>query len=116
MRVLGFVFLGFLGLLSLAAGAAKLAQAPQEVEFFVSVGLNAFWLYPLGALQVLGALACIPSRFRKLGIAAVALRFAISASMIFATGNVMFGAVSLVPVALATWLIFSTPEMKQSEG
>ena len=109
MRILGFVVLGLLGLLSLAAGAAKLAQAPQEVEFFASVGLGAVWLYPLGALQVAGAIACIPARFRKLGIATVAMGFAISAGMIFATGNVVFGAVSLVPAALAAWLFIKTP-------
>jgi DoxX-like family len=109
MRILGFVVLGLLGLLSLAAGAAKLAQAPQEVEFFASVGLGAVWLYPLGALQVVGAIACIPTRSRKLGIAAVVLGFAISAAMIFATGNAVFGAVSLMPAALAAWLFIKTP-------
>jgi hypothetical protein len=116
MRILGFVVLGLLGLLSLAAGAAKLAQAPQEVEFFASVGLGAVWLYPLGALQVVGAIACIPTRIRKIGICAVALGFAISAAMIFATGNAVFGAVSLMPAALAAWLFVRTPGMDQNKG
>lgn len=115
MRILGFVVLGILGLLSLAAGAAKLAHAPQEVAFFASVGLDSFWLYPLGALQVIGALACIPTRFRKFGTALVALGFAISAGMIFATGNVVFGTVSLLPAAVAAWSSVKTPGLQQSE-
>ncbi len=115
MKILGLVVLGLLGLLSLAAGAAKLAQVPQEAESFASLGLGAGWLYPLGALQVIGAIACIPARFRRLGIAVVALGFAISAGMIFATGNASFGAISILPAALACWLAVKTPGIQQSE-
>ena len=110
MKLLGLVVLGLLALLSFAAGAAKLTQAPQEVEFFASVGIGTIWLYPLGALQVGGAIACIPARFRKSGAFAIALGFAISAMMIFASGNAMFGAISLLPAALAGGLAVRTPE------
>jgi len=109
MRILGLVVLGLSALLSLAAGGAKLVQAQQEVEFFASLGLGATWLYPFGALQVIGALACIPAGLRKLGIATVALGFAISAGLIFATGNLPFGAVSIIPAAFAGLLFFKTP-------
>ena len=109
MKVLGIVVLCLLALLSLAAGGAKLAQAPQEVQFFASVGLEPIWLYPLGALQVIGALACIPAKLRRFGIAAVALGFAISAVMILATGNATFGAVSVVPALLAVVLYVCMP-------
>ena len=109
MRILAVLAVCLLALLSLAAGGVKLAQVPQEVQFFSSLGLDAFWLYPLGALQVLGAIGCVSASSRKTGMGIIALGFAISAAMIFASGNAAFGAVSLVPAALAAWLCAKLP-------
>ncbi|WP_299194773.1 DoxX family protein [uncultured Erythrobacter sp.] len=94
------IVFGLLALLSLAAGGAKLAAMPQEVEFFSALGLDTFWLHALGAVQVAGAIACILPATRKIGAFAVATGFGFSAAMIFATGNMMFGAISLVPMVL----------------
>jgi len=109
MRILAIAAICLLALLSLAAGGAKLAQVPQEVQFFTSLGLDAFWLYPLGALQVLGAIGCVSAASRKTAMGAIALGFAISAAMIFVSGNAAFGAASLVPAALAAWLCAKLP-------
>ena len=105
MKIFTLVVMALLALLSVAAGAAKLTQAPQEMAFFTEMGLDPFWLYPLGALQVIGALACTLPRTRRAGLAAVAVGFAISSVMIFMTGNATFGVMSLVPVVLALWLM-----------
>ena len=104
MKIVGLVVLGLLALLSLAAGGAKIAQMPQEVQFFSQLGLDALWLYPLGALQVVGALACLLPNTLRMGAFAIAAGFAVSSIMIFMTGNTMFGAISLVPAALALLL------------
>ncbi len=101
MKAIGLVLAALLALLSLAAGGAKLAQTAQEIEFFASAGVDPFWLYPLGGLQVIGAIACLPNATRRLGLFVIAVGFAISSAMIFVTGNTMFGAISLIPALLA---------------
>lgn len=100
MKIFAYVLLVLLALLSLVAGVAKLMQTPAEIEFFASAGLDAVWLYPLGAVQVAGAIMAALPRTRSLGILAIALGFAISSLVIFMTGNATFGLVSLVTVAL----------------
>ena len=109
MKMFTTIILILLALLSIAAGAAKLTQAPQEVAFLAQLGLDPFWLYPLGALQIAGALASALPRARRAGLAAVAAGFAISSLMIFLTGNAGFGAMSVVPVVLALWLLSRQP-------
>jgi len=114
VKIVMTVILVLLALLSVAAGSAKLTQAPQEVAFFAELGLDPFWLYPLGALQLGGALACVIPKTRRIGLAAIATGFAISGAMIFLTGNTTFGAVSLVPAALALWLLMRKPRATES--
>ena len=101
MKILFYILLVALGLLSLVAGAAKLVQAPAEVDFFAAAGLEPVWLYPLGIVQVAGAIMAAIPRTRSLGFVGVALGFAVSTVVIFMTGNTAFGLASLVPVALA---------------
>lgn len=100
MKIFSYVLLVLLALLSLVAGIAKLIQTPAEIEFFASAGLDAVWLYPLGAVQVAGAIMAAIPRTRTLGTLSIALGFAISSLVIFMTGNTTFGLVSLVTVAL----------------
>ena len=87
-------------LLSLAAGVAKLMQTPAETEFFASAGLSSIWLYPLGAVQVLGAGLAVLRGPGQTGLTLIAAGFAISSAVIFMTGNTTFGLISLIPVAL----------------
>ena len=101
MKILQTILLVVLALMSAAAGAAKVFQAPQETAFFESAGLAAFWLLPLGVLQIAGALAAIPHQTRRIGMALVAAGFLVSAIIIFMTGNLGFGLISLLPVLLA---------------
>lgn len=95
MKILALIAVGLLALLSLAAGGAKLALMPQEVQFFGQLGLSQIWLYPLGAIQVLGALACALPKTRRLGTSAIGIGFAISSIMLFLTGETVLGGISL---------------------
>ncbi|NNC73428.1 MAG: hypothetical protein HKN78_11220 [Sphingomonadaceae bacterium] len=107
MRYLWPALLAIIIVLSIAAGAAKLLQMEQEVGLFAVAGIAPFWLIPLGAVQVIGAILAVMTRTRRAGLLLIAIGFLVSALIIFATGQMGFGAVSLVPVALALLLAMS---------
>lgn len=104
MRYLRIGILVLVGLLSLAAGGAKLAMAEQEVAFFRAIGLAPFWLIPLGIIQVGGAVLLLFSRMRPIGAWAIAAGFLLSTVSLLVSGNLMFAAISLIPVALAAYV------------
>lgn len=106
-KVFKYVLLGLLVLMSLAAGIAKVMQMPQEVAFFESAGLSLGPLIPFGILQLIGGGLSLIPKTRKLGLASMAVSFLASALMIFVSGNIVFGIVSLIPVALAGFLAFN---------
>ncbi|QLC23492.1 hypothetical protein HFP51_09610 [Parasphingopyxis sp. CP4] len=101
MKYVYWVILALLALMSLAAGGAKLAMMQQEVTFFAEAGLDAKWLYPLGTVQVIGALLAIYPRSRALGAVVMALGFFVSSVVILMTGNIGFALISLIPVILS---------------
>jgi uncharacterized membrane protein YhdT len=103
MRMLYLVLVAALALISLAAGAAKLVAAPGEVDLLAAAGLGTVWLWPLGILQVVGAVLAAIARTRSAGLIGIAMGFAVSCLVIFLAGNVAFGLVAVVPVALAAW-------------
>ncbi len=96
-----WVLVAVLTLLSLAAGGAKLAAMPQEIQFFENVGISTTWMLLLGIVQVSGGLLLIPQKTRRTGSVVTAAGFLASAAMIFVAGNIGFGLMSLLPVALA---------------
>jgi len=102
-----WALVALLALLSMAAGGAKIASMPQEIQFFEDVGVSVELVLPLGILQIIGGLLIIPPQSRRVGSALVAITFFASSAMIFAAGNISFGIFSLLPVALASFLCWS---------
>ena len=105
MKIVKLVILWLLILMSLAAGAAKVMQMPQEVKFFQNVGLSLGFLIPLGAFQMAGGLLGAIPKTRKYGAVMMTLAFVASAIMVFMSGNISFGLISLIPAALAGALL-----------
>ncbi len=93
-----------IGLLSIAAGAAKLALVPDEVRFLARFGFTDPATLAFGAVQVLGGVLITIPAARLYGSITVAAGFAVSALLIFVAGNAAFASFSLVPVALALWI------------
>ena len=52
MKVVNFLIIAVVALLSIAAGAAKVMQAPQEMEFLQSVGLSKSLIMVFGLVQI----------------------------------------------------------------
>ncbi|BDI59557.1 hypothetical protein [Qipengyuania nanhaisediminis] len=105
MRFLQIALVTVLALLSLAAGAAKLLAAPGETALVADAGLSSAWLWPHGALQVIAPVLVAFAKLRRVGLAGIAIGFALSCLVIFLAGYPAFGAFSLIPVALAGWAL-----------
>lgn len=104
MNILYKIAIAIVVLLSLAAGAAKIMQAPQEAAFFEAVGLAPIFMIGLGVLQVLGGILIAIPKSRRMGAIVAALSFLVSVVMIVKTGQVGFALVSLLPVMLALFV------------
>lgn len=92
-------------LLGLAAGAAKVMKMPQELEFFGAVGLNSMGVTILGAAQMLGGLLMLFGKTRLPGALLLDVTLLLSAAVVFISGDIGFGILSLVPVVLNSLLI-----------
>ncbi len=101
MKIVQTVILVILILLSLAAGAAKVMQVPQEVQFFADAGLGVAAMISLGVFQILGAALSAVPKFRLIGAATMGAGFLVSALIILMTGDLMFAVISLIPVLLS---------------
>ena len=92
--------------LAFAAGAAKIMKMPQEVEFFhATIGMNTVAVVGLGVLQALSGLLLIFTRTRLAGALLLDITLLFSAVVVFLSGNIPFGLISLVPVVLTSLLI-----------
>ena len=101
MKYLKTVNLIILVLLSLAAGAAKVMQVPDEVAFFQQAGVSLTLMLLLGTVQVgAGILICI-TRTRVVGLVLAGTGFLASTAVILMVGKLGFALVSLLPVLLA---------------
>lgn len=93
-------------LLSVAAGAAKVLQTPQEVKFFADAGLGLVPLFMLGIVQVLGGLLAPFSNFRLAAFSLIFAGFLASVIVILVTGEFAFAMISLLPVLGSGYLIW----------
>lgn len=91
--------------MSIAAGAAKILQVPNEVTFFAALGLGLTIMMAFGALQVAaGLLSAIPAT-RIFGLGLMGVAFLISAGMIWWNGQMLFAILSFLPALLADLLL-----------
>ena len=111
MNIINNLLVVIIALLSVAAGIAKVVHSPQEVEFLHSVGLNNLLISVFGVVQILGGALLSNVKVRLYGAVIVCVGFLISAILIFVSGNLAFGAVSLLPVVLTSVLIWQAAKI-----
>lgn len=97
-----------IALLSIAAGAAKVALVPDEVAFLSQFGLATVHTVSFGVVQVLGGILLVIPSTRLYGSLIAAAAFALSAALLFAAGDLTLASVSLLPVILACLLAYQT--------
>lgn len=101
MKVATTIVAVLISLLSIAAGAAKIALVPEEVSFLSQFGFTSALTVTFGIAQVLGGLLLVIPTTRFFGSLIVGLAFALSAVLLLIGGNLPFAGVSLIPVGLA---------------
>ena len=112
MRRLKTFILILLVLLNVAAGIPKILQMPQELGFLQAIGLNGTMVSILGLIQVTAGILLVFPKVRLLGSILAAVALAISTAAIFATGNTLFGFVSVLPILLLGVIVIDTMKPK----
>ncbi len=95
-----------IALLNIAAGVAKVMQTPQEVEFLTSQGLSLNMILAFGIIQILGGVLLLVPKTKFIGAVISLIAFAASAVLIFKSGDLTFGLISIVPVAILIYILF----------
>ena len=101
MKIIHILVVAVIAILSVAAGLAKVMQAPQEIEFLQGLGLSVFVIMLFGLIQIIGGVLMAPKKTRMPGAVLVTLGCVVSSVLIFIGGNVTFGLISVIPAALA---------------
>ena len=101
MKIVIMINLVLLTLLSLASGVAKVMLQPQEIAFFGGAGFSEAMIVVFGVAQLIGGAILALKKVRKLGAIIMALTFGVSSALIFMSGNVTFGLISMLPILMA---------------
>ena len=117
VKIVNVLLIALVALLSIAAGVAKVLEAPQEVEFLQGFGfgfsLELIIFY--GLFQILGgALLAIPKTL-KLGAIITTLSFTLSTVLIFIGGNLTFGLASLLPIIFTSIIYWQSVKVKHNK-
>ena len=108
MRILNIVLIVIIVLLSIAAGSAKVMAVPEEVRFLERFGFSIALISAYGIGQILGGLLLALPKTRMIGAVITIVAFSISTVLIVVSGNVVFGLVSVVPIALTCFVVAQT--------
>jgi len=116
MKIVKFLIIVVVALLSIAAGAAKVMQTPQEMEFLQGVGLSETLIMVFGLVQIAGGVLLVPQKTRLSGAVLAAMAFVVSTVLIFIGGNLAFGLFSILPIVLAGVLIYQCARITHNKS
>ena len=101
MKIVITIIAVLIGLLSIAAGGAKIALVPEEVKFLSQFGFTNALTIVYGVIQALAGILLLIPKTRFVGSLIAVFAFALSVVFLFMAGNLPFAGVSLIPVILA---------------
>ena len=108
MKIVNILIIAIVALLSIAAGLAKVMQTPQEMEFLQGFGMSSALIVAFGLVQISGGVLLVPRKTRLTGAVLATLALVVSTVLIFIAGNLVFGLVSMLPIALACVIIYQS--------
>ena len=83
MKIVSFLIIAMIALLSFAAGLAKVLQTPQEMEFLQGVGLSPVLIVVFGLVQIAGGVLLVLQKTRMVGAVLAASALVVSTVLIF---------------------------------
>jgi predicted MFS family arabinose efflux permease len=86
------------------------------MEFLQRVGLSSALIVAFGLVQKLDGVLLVPRRTRMFGAVLAALTFVASTVLIFVGGNLAFGLVSMLPIALACVIIYQSAAITHNKS
>jgi hypothetical protein len=108
VKIVNILIIAIIALLSIAAGLAKVMQTQQELEFLQGVGLSSALIVAFGLVQISGGVLLVLKKTRMLGAVLATSALVVSTVLIFIGGNLAFGLVSILPIALACVIIYQS--------
>ena len=115
MKIVNILIVAIIALLSIAAGLAKVMQTQQEMAFLQGFGFSSALIIAFGLVQVLGGVLLLPKKTRLPGAILAASALVVSTVLIFVGGNLTFGLVSILPIALAGVIIYQSARITNSK-
>ncbi len=91
-------------LLSISTGIFKILQQEADLALFAKIGFNATATTILGIIQLVGGVLLIPSATRKWGVYIMIPTFVVASIAVFANQMWIFGVVSLLFIAMASFV------------
>ena len=108
VKIVSYLIITIVVLLSIAAGLAKVMQTQQEMEFLQGLGLSPALIVVFGLVQIVAGILLVPQKTRMVGALLAAAAFILSTVLIFVGGNTTFGLFSTLPIALAGVIIYQS--------
>jgi len=102
-RIINFVLVAALGT---TAGIPKMMRMPHEVEAFANTGLGTRYVIGFVIVLLIGGILLVIPATRFWGAILTSIMFLASAVMLFITGKITFGCVSLIPVLMAAFIVY----------
>ena len=116
MKIVNILIISVVALLSIAAGLAKVMQTQQEMEFLQSFGLSVVLIIAFGMVQIAAGVLLIPSKTRMLGAILATAALVVSTILIFIGGNLVFGLLSTIPIALACVIVYQSARITHDKS
>ena len=116
MKIVNILIIAIISFLSIAAGLAKVMQTQQEMEFLQGVGLSSFLIVVFGLVQISGGVLLMPRKTRMLGAVLATSALFVSTVLIFVGGNLVFGLISILPIALASVIIYQSARFTHNKS
>ena len=114
MKKLTVFLLVIVALLSCAAGIAKIMRVPEELEFLQQFGFSDLAIIVFGIVQLLSGILLLITKTRLIGALTALLAFALSAGLVFASGNIPFALFSLLPVVATAFISYQFRPSQQA--
>ena len=108
MKIINIVLVALMALLSVVAGLAKVMQVPEEMAFLSGLGLDNTMILIFGITQVVGGILLAIPKTKLFGAVTVVFTFLISAILVLVSGNLTLGIVSMLPVAITSYIVYQT--------